>query len=52
MRRKFQTAARTNDAPRKSLEFIVHAPLGKRETRRTTCYPKPFANGGCGVLVP
>src|SRR3984893_7203610 len=48
MRGKFQTTARTNEVLRRFLEFIVHAPLGKHETRHTTYYPQPFSNGGCG----
>src|SRR5580704_16296353 len=47
-RGKFQTTARTNEVLGKFLESIVHAPLGKHETRHTTYYPQPFSSGGCG----
>src|ERR1700760_806604 len=48
MRRMLRIVVRANEALRRSLEFIVHAPFGKHETRHTITIRKAVANGGCG----
>ena len=48
MRRRFRTVARANGVPRRFLELIVHAPLGKHETRHSNTIRSHSRRGGCG----